>query len=82
MNQHELELLGTYIAAQHDLIDGKVEVGVSSSGAYRFQGFAQAKAHFQMRMVVLLDEEAARERVDRLFALKNLPAKWRGRRGM
>ena len=72
MNQSELGLLGRYIATSNRLIDGKVEVALSESGKYRFQGFSQVNDRFQARMVVLLDEAAAREWVARLPALKEL----------
>lgn len=72
MNQSELGLLGRYIAARNHLIDGKVEVAVSGSGDYRFQGFSQVNDRFQARMVVLLDEADAREWVARLPELEEL----------
>ena len=72
MSQNELDLLARYIAARYHLLDGKVEVALLSSGKYRFQGFSQVNAHFQARIVVLLDEEAAREWVARLLWLEEL----------
>lgn len=72
MNQSELGLLGRYIAAQYRLIDGEVEVAVSGSGEYRFQGFSQVNGRLQTRMVVLLDEADAREWVARLPGLEEL----------
>lgn len=72
MSQSELDLLGRNIAARYHLVDGKVEVIVLSSGAYRFQGFSQVNAHFQARIVVLLDEAAAHEWVARLLWLEEL----------
>ena len=72
MNQSELGLLGRYIAARNRLSDGKVEVAISGSGEYRFQGFSQVNGRFQTRIVVLLDEADAREWVARLPALKEL----------
>lgn len=81
MNQSELRLLSKYIAAWYRLVDGKVEVALSESGEYRFQGFSQINAHFQAWVVVLLDEAVAREWVARLLWLEELPVNSQARRG-